>query len=162
LRSDSGEPSKPDRFASTTTGRLPDAALIARATFFEDCGKSVPPFQDSGPSAGWKPSRGTLRLSMPISVIGWPPTCASQTIAVSPPTQAFQRSRKPPSMSINARITARIAKGRLRPGFVSSSKSSPTVARPSASPGASGLVAIERWRSSRVARIRGPFSPGTT
>ena len=28
---DSGEPSNPDRFASTTTGRLPDAALIARA-----------------------------------------------------------------------------------------------------------------------------------
>ena len=42
LRSDSGEPSKPDRFASTTSGRLPLAALIARAAFFEDCGKSVP------------------------------------------------------------------------------------------------------------------------
>src|SRR4051794_25627257 len=33
-RSDSGDPSKPDRFASTTTGRLPLAALRARATFY--------------------------------------------------------------------------------------------------------------------------------
>ena len=30
LRIESGEPSKPDRFASTTSGRLPEAALIAR------------------------------------------------------------------------------------------------------------------------------------
>ena len=42
LRSDSGEPSNPDRFASTTSGRLPLAALIARAVFFDDCGNSVP------------------------------------------------------------------------------------------------------------------------
>jgi hypothetical protein len=42
LRSDSGEPSKPDKFASTTTGRLPLAALIARAVFLDDCGNSVP------------------------------------------------------------------------------------------------------------------------
>jgi hypothetical protein len=42
LRIDSGEPSNPDRLASTTRGRLPDAALIARAAFFDDRGKSVP------------------------------------------------------------------------------------------------------------------------
>jgi hypothetical protein len=41
-RIESGEPSKPERLASTTKGRLPLAALMARATFFEDLGKSVP------------------------------------------------------------------------------------------------------------------------
>ena len=45
LRMDSGEPSKPERLASTTTGRLPLAALIARATFFDDWGNSVPAVQ---------------------------------------------------------------------------------------------------------------------
>ena len=48
----SGEPSKPERFASTTTGRFPLAALTARATFFEESGKSVPAFQVEGPSGG--------------------------------------------------------------------------------------------------------------
>jgi hypothetical protein len=52
LRIDSGEPSKPERFASTTTGRFPLAALIARATFFEESGKSVPAVQLCGPSSG--------------------------------------------------------------------------------------------------------------
>jgi hypothetical protein len=42
LRSDAGEPSNPDRFASTTWGRFPLAALIAWGVFFEDCGKRVP------------------------------------------------------------------------------------------------------------------------
>ena len=42
LRIDSGEPSKPDKLARTTTGRLLLAALMARATFLEDCGNSVP------------------------------------------------------------------------------------------------------------------------
>ena len=42
LRIDSGEPSKPDRLASTTRGRLPLAELIARAAFFDDFGNSVP------------------------------------------------------------------------------------------------------------------------
>ncbi len=41
-RIDSGDPSKPERLASTTRGRLPLAALIARATFLLDRGKSVP------------------------------------------------------------------------------------------------------------------------
>jgi hypothetical protein len=35
LRIDSGEPSKLDRFASTTSGRFPLAALIACAAFFD-------------------------------------------------------------------------------------------------------------------------------
>src|SRR5699024_1912429 len=59
LRIDSGEPSKPDRFASTTSGRLPDAALIARATFFDERGNRVPAVNVSGPSVGGKPARGT-------------------------------------------------------------------------------------------------------
>lgn len=42
LRIDSGEPSKPDRLASTTSGRLPEAALIARAVFFDERGNRVP------------------------------------------------------------------------------------------------------------------------
>ena len=36
LRIESGDPSKPDRFASTTRGRFPLAALIARAAFLDD------------------------------------------------------------------------------------------------------------------------------
>ena len=51
-RIDSGDPSKPDRFARITTGRFPLAELIARATFFDDCGKSVAAVQASGPSFG--------------------------------------------------------------------------------------------------------------
>ena len=51
-RIDSGEPSKPARLASTTSGRRPDAALIARAILREDCGNSVPAVHCSGPSAG--------------------------------------------------------------------------------------------------------------
>src|SRR5665811_1142923 len=35
-------PSKPDRLAGTTSGRLPLAALMARATFFDDLGNKVP------------------------------------------------------------------------------------------------------------------------
>src|ERR671928_1606783 len=50
LRSDSGDPSKPDRFASTTSGRFPLAALIARAVFFDDCGNRVPAVKAVGPS----------------------------------------------------------------------------------------------------------------
>ena len=34
--------SNPDRLASTTSGRLPLAALMARAAFFDDFGNSVP------------------------------------------------------------------------------------------------------------------------
>ena len=70
MRSDSGEPSNPDRFASTTSGRLPLAALIARAVFFDDCGNSVPAVHWSGPSAGKEPRRGIGRDSMPSTLTG--------------------------------------------------------------------------------------------
>ena len=70
FRSDSGEPSNPDRFASTTSGRLPDAALIARAVFLLDLGNSVPAVNWSGPSAGRYPRRGIGRDSMPTMDTG--------------------------------------------------------------------------------------------
>ncbi len=54
-RIDSGEPSKPARLASTTTGRRPEAALMARAILRDDCGKSVPALHEPGPSAGTEP-----------------------------------------------------------------------------------------------------------
>src|SRR5919107_4269759 len=61
LRSDSGDPSNPDRLASTTSGRFPLAALIARAAFFDDLGNSVPAVHDVGPSIGTRPRRGSGR-----------------------------------------------------------------------------------------------------
>src|SRR5436190_7770929 len=64
-RIDSGEPSKPDRFASTTSGRLPLAALTARAVLREDCGNSVPELHEEGPSAGTNPRRISVRDSKP-------------------------------------------------------------------------------------------------
>src|SRR5919205_1403699 len=68
LRIDSGDPSKPDRLASTTSGRDPLAALMARAVFFDDRGKSVPAVHWSGPSAGTLPRRATGWLSTPSTV----------------------------------------------------------------------------------------------
>src|SRR5271166_4464224 len=72
-RIDSGEPSNPERLARITTGRLLLAALIARATFFEESGKSVPAVHWSGPSAGTNPNRGMGLDSMPMRHTGWPP-----------------------------------------------------------------------------------------
>lgn len=51
-RIDSGEPSKPERLASTTSGRLPLVALMARAVLRDECGNSVPAVHAGGPSAG--------------------------------------------------------------------------------------------------------------
>src|SRR4029079_6564451 len=82
-RNDSGEPSKPDRLAIRTTGRLPDAALSALATFFDDSGNSVPADHDAGPSAGVAPWRGNVRDSMPTRVTASPPMRVSHTTAVS-------------------------------------------------------------------------------
>ena len=67
MRIDSGDPSKPDRLARTTTGRFPLAALIARAALREPIGNRVPEVQFSGPSVvqtriaellaeGWSPA----------------------------------------------------------------------------------------------------------
>ena len=92
LRIESGEPSKPDRLASTTTGRLPLAALIARAVFFDERGNSVPAVQMSGPSLGGKPRRGIGRDSMPIRQTGRPPRWASKTTDMSASAIPAQRS----------------------------------------------------------------------
>src|SRR4029453_7951338 len=76
-RIDSGEPSKPERLASTTSGRLPLAALTARATFLDDWGNRVPDVHAVGPSPGTSPSRATGRDSNPIRHTGIPPRWAS-------------------------------------------------------------------------------------
>ena len=60
-----------------TTGRSPLAALIARATFFDDNGNSVPADHWAGPSAGVAPWRGRGRDSIPIIVTANPPSRAS-------------------------------------------------------------------------------------
>jgi hypothetical protein len=78
--------------ASTTTGRDPEAALIARAVFFDDCGKRVPAVQVSGPSLGGNPRLGTGRDSMPMSDTGLPPRWASSTTDVSASAMPAQRS----------------------------------------------------------------------
>ena len=49
------------------------------------------------------------------------------SVAISTPDIARQRSRCPPSRSMTASMTARIGNGRLRSGFVRSSKISPTL-----------------------------------
>ncbi len=68
--SDSGDPSKPDRFARMTTGRFPLAAFNARAIFLDACGNNVPDVQLSGPSAGTIPSRLIWCDSNPIMQTG--------------------------------------------------------------------------------------------
>src|SRR3712207_7113397 len=91
-RSDSGDPSKPDRFASTTSGRFPLAALIARAIFFDDRGNSVPAVNTVGPSIGVGPRRGSGRDSTPSSATGCPPRCASCT--TTPSASSMSRSEE--------------------------------------------------------------------
>src|SRR4029453_16477287 len=79
VRIDSGDPSKPERLASTTTGRFPLAAVMARATFFDHGGKRVPDVQTEGPSPGTTPSLATGRDSRPTRHTGIPPRGASHT-----------------------------------------------------------------------------------
>ncbi len=128
-RIDSGDPSNPARLASTTSGRLPEAALIARAIFLEASGNSVPDVHWSGPSAGTGPWRASGRDSIPSIATGQPPRCASQATATSASCIPFQRSRGGWSSSATARITERMSNGFLRPGLVSSAKICPTVCR---------------------------------
>jgi hypothetical protein len=158
---DSGEPSKPARLASTTSGRRPDAALIARATFFEASGKSVPDVHWSGPSADTVPKRGSGRDSIPIMATGQPPTMVSHTTALSASAMLAQRSSGSASVSATARITERMSKAFLRPGFVRSEKISPTVAR-SLSGALWGEAPTSRSTGSLVAARRGKRSPGAT
>ena len=147
--------------ASTTSGRRPDAALIARAIFFEASGNSVPALQLAGPSAETGPKRGSGRDSMPIIATGQPPRVASHTTAASASRIAAQRSSGSWSASATARITERMSNGFLRPGFVSWEKISPTVAR-SESGAACGEAPTSRSSGSAVCARRGKRSPGTT
>src|SRR5271166_2147245 len=82
-----------DKLARITTGRLLLAALMARATFFDERGKRVPAVHWSGPSAGTKPSLDTGCDSMPMRHTGMPPRCASHTTAVSADRMPDQRSK---------------------------------------------------------------------
>ena len=160
LRIESGEPSKPDRFASTTSGRLPLAALIARAVFFDDRGKSVPAVQVSGPSLGGKPRRGTDLDSMPMRQTGRPPRWASCTTEVSASAMPAQRSSTGWSASATARISVLMSNGFLRSGLVADEKMSPTVVKslPSTS---CGNELTSRSTGSDVTARRTSSSPGT-
>ena len=156
LRIDSGDPSKPDRLASTTRGRLPDAALIARATFLDDRGNSVPDVNVSGPSLGGNPARGMAFDSMPTTHTEWPPTRASITTAVSASAMPAQRSTRSASWSQTAAMTERMSKGFLRSGLWVAEKISPTVAKPSP---ACGKSDTSRSTGSDVGALRGASSP---
>ena len=114
-RSDSGLPSNPDRLASTTTGRLPDADRMARATFLDDSGYSVPPAHSDGPSTGTPPSVGAVVDSIPIRVTAWPPMRDSQTTAVLASAMVRHRSRTA-SPSTRASMTERMANASFGPG----------------------------------------------
>jgi hypothetical protein len=161
LRSDSGEPSNPDRFASTTSGRLPLQALTARAVFFDERGNSVPAVHWSGPSAGKLPRRGIGRDSMPSTVTGRPPRCASSTTVVSASAMPAQRSSTGWSWSLTARMTVRMSNGFLRSGFAVAEKMSPTVVK-SLDGWSCGNSRTSRSRGSSVSAGRAQRSPGAT
>ena len=113
--------------ASTTSGRLPDAALIARAAFFDDRGNSVPAVHWSGPSVGKLPRRWIGRDSTPRTVTGWPPRWASRTTVVSASAIPAHRSSTAWSWSVTARMTVRMSNGFFRSGLAVEEKTSPTV-----------------------------------
>ena len=158
-RSDSGEPSKPDRLASTTTGRHPLDALIARATFFDDSGNSVPADHCTGPSAGVAPWRGNGRDSMPITVTACPPMRASHTTAVSASAISGHRSSGSRSRSTTAPIIVRMSNGFLRSGLAPAEKTSP-IERKSVPSTSWGTSRTSRSTGSVVAAGRGQRSPG--
>ncbi len=93
-------PSKPESEASTTTGRMPDAALIALATLREPSGCSVEA------ESQWSPvSDLTGRASMPTTETGEPPTRLSQMIVPRASAMSVQRSSTGASRSTTAPIT---------------------------------------------------------
>ena len=98
---------------------------------------------------------------MPIMATGQPPTIVSHTTALSASAMFAQRSSGARSASATARITERMSKGFLRPGFVRSEKISPTVAR-SVSGAVCGEAPTSRSTGSLVAARRGKRSPGAT
>ena len=120
--------------------------MIARAILRDDCGNSVPALHCSGRrrAPGRSAAAGATRCR--AARTGQPPRCASHTTAFSASRSPAQRSSGSWSASATARMTARTSNGFLRPGFVSSEKISPTVAR--SEPGAlvrrGADVAVER------------------
>ena len=131
-RSDSGDPSKPARFASTTIGRRPAAALSARAIFLAARGNSVPAVHCSGPSAGIVPrpaaAAGTRsRSATPASLRDARPTRPRPRRRASPPSAraAGGRSRSPRASPSGCR-TAACARGsadrRTRPRSASAAE----------------------------------------
>ena len=161
MRNDSGEPSKPERLASTTSGREPLVALMARAIFFDDIGNSVPEVHEPGPSAGTGPWRTRGRDSMPTMVTGQPPRWASHTTAVSASRMAAHRSIVRWSWSTTDAITVRMSKGFLRSGLLATENTSPTVAKSEPSIRC-GKSRTSRSVGSVVAARRGNRSPGAT
>ena len=161
-RIDSGDPSNPDRFARTTSGRLPLAAVTARAVLRDACGKSVPDVQDGGPSAGTNPRRAIGRDSRPSMQTLIPPTRASQTTEFSPPRQRSQRSSGSLSWSVTERITERTSKGFLRSGLRSAENTSPTTVKSQSGTAACGKGLTSRLPGSAVGIRRGNRSPGVT
>ena len=129
-RIDSGDPSKPDRFATSTTGQIPLAARMARAALREEFGNSVPLIHTAGPSGGPGRRRGIGWDSMPTKQTGCPFIWPCIATVVSPPAMSAHRSSSGASWSLIARITSRIANGFLRPGLVASETTSPIVAKP--------------------------------
>ena len=160
-RSDSGEPSNPDRLARITSGRFPLAALIARAVFFDERGNSVPAVHWDGPSTGGNPCLGSDRDSKPITSTGWPPRCASSTTADSASAISVQRSRVGWSASTTPRSSERMSKGFFRSGLLAGSKISPSVLNSVPGP-ACGDVEMSRSAGSAVGAGRGKRSPGAT
>jgi hypothetical protein len=147
--------------ARTTSGRLPLAALIARAAFFDERGNSVPAVHWSGPSVGKLPRRWIGRDSTPRTVTGCPPRCASMTTVVSASAMPAHRSRIAWSWSVTARITVRMSNGFFRSGFAVGEKTSPTVVN-SLDGWLCGNARTSLSRASPVSAGRAQRSPGAT
>ena len=79
---------------------------MARASFFDDSGNSVPADHCVGPSAGVRPYRGSGRDSTPRSETAWPPRRASHTPADGPSQWTsgtlFPKSSKKVARAINS------------------------------------------------------------
>ena len=157
-RMDSGDPSKPDRLASTTAGRLPLAALRARANFRDDWGNKVPAVSETRPVRRRRTGGAAAAATRPRA--GRP---GSRRRA----RPRRRRSRRPPigaiaraarwSWSLTALMTDRMSNALRRSGLCSSEKISPTSSK--SVPSTSGVrrrrdVTIDRVVGLRPARAQ--------
>ncbi len=101
------------------------------------------------------------RDSMPMTLTGYPPRCASNTTDVSASAMSAHRSSTVWSWSTSERITVRMSNGFLRSGFVSAEKMSPTVVK-SLDGWMCGKDRTSRPIGSLVCARRGKRSPATT